>query len=352
MRQKNIFKKEFLELTGCIHIHSEHSYDCEIPLAKIIKNAKQTELDFITINDHRNFGAKKDEVFLAEKDLCVIVGTEINDPENNNHLLVFNSEKIRENEDAVVYTKSYQAENAITFAAHPIEKRRSNKYRFYRWTDLENDNFNGLEIWNFLSSWIGKLMPKINGIFYVLCPAFFVRKPHREALNYWDKLNNEGKKRVAIGSIDAHTETIKILGKKIRIVTHKMLFKTLRTNVLISKNAEISENSILKAIKNGNSYIVNHKVGNPYDFYAAISNGQDKSAIFGENIQFENGLKFYFRLPKIARINLFQNGKKIASQLDEKGFFEIDKSGNYRLEITYFGFGWIYTNNIYVKEKL
>ncbi|OQX70562.1 MAG: hypothetical protein B6D62_04490, partial [Candidatus Cloacimonas sp. 4484_275] len=57
---------------------------------------------------------------------------------------------------------------------------------------------------------------------------------------------------------------------------------------------EISKENILQALKNGNSYLVNYKVGNPYNFYAGIS-ANGKSAVFGEKIQFQEEMKFYLK---------------------------------------------------------
>ena len=348
MKKKNIFKRSYLELTGCIHIHSEYSFDCKVKLSKIIKEAKKSELDFITINDHLNLDAKKDENFLAEKDLLVIIGMEINDPKNNNHYLVFNSDNIMKGRSAQEYVKYYKDCGAIGFAAHPIEKRASSIFRKYIWTNRMNNDFNGLEIWNYLSGWIGKMNPKLNGLFLVLFPSLFVKKPLRETLAYWDELNIQGKKKSAIGSIDAHTERMKKFGIKFKFLTHKSLFKTIRTNILLEEETPINDQSVLNAIKNGNSYIINYKMGNPYDFYAGIASAKGDSAVFGQEIELKDDLKFYFRLPKSSRVALYRNGRKISSKYNDKGAFKINRKGNYRLEITRFGYGWIYTNNVYV----
>lgn len=348
MKKKNIFNKSYFELTGCIHIHSEYSFDSKTSINKIIRLAKKSELDYITINDHLNLDAKKNEHVLSEQDLFVIVGMEINDKQNNNHYLVFNSDDIIRGKTAEEYVSYYAEQGAIGFAAHPIEKRASSKFRYYIWTNLENDRFDGLEIWNYLSEWIGKMNPAFNGLLLILFPNLFIKKPHRETLNYWDKLNNSGKRKSAIGSIDAHTEKVDRFGLKFNFLTHKALYKTIRTNIWLEENTPFNEQNILKALKNGNSYIVNYKVGNPYGFYAGIVSPEGESAIFGEKINYENGLKFFFNLPKIAKATLYRNGLKVSSKRDERGFFKIKDKGNYRLEITRFGYGWIYTNNIYV----
>ncbi|MEA2095886.1 MAG: CehA/McbA family metallohydrolase [Candidatus Cloacimonadota bacterium] len=348
MKNKNIFNKKYFELTGCVHNHTEYSFDAQVKLSKIIKAAKKNELDYLTINDHHTMAAREDKAVKKENDLIVIIGAEINDPEKNNHFLVFNTDEIIQGKKAKEYIQRYAKSEAICFAAHPFEKRVSKRFRKYIWTDKKNDDFDGIEIWNYLSEWIGKLNPKLNGLFFVLFPSLFVRKPLRETLDYWDELNNAGKRMSAIGSVDAHSERIKKFGIKLEFLTHKTLFRSIRTNVLIPEEAQIDQQNILEALKNGNSYIVNYKVGNPYDFYAGIASSKDVSAIFGKELPFTEKMYYYFRLPKIARVKLYRNGKKIASKLDEKGRFEITQKGNYRLEIYRFGYGWIFTNNIYV----
>ena len=351
MKNKNIFNKKYFELTGCVHNHSEYSFDAQVKLSKIIIAAKKNELDYLTINDHHTLAAQEDDAVKKENDLIMIIGAEINDPEKNNHFLVFNTDEIIKDKEAKEYIQRYADSNAICFAAHPFEKRASKKFRKYIWTDKKNDNFDGIEIWNYLSEWIGKLNPKLNGLFFVLFPSLFVKKPLRETLDYWDELNNAGKRRSAIGSVDAHSERIEKFGFKLEFLTHKTLFRSIRTNVLIPEDTQINQQNILEALKNGNSYIVNYKVGNSYDFYAGIASSKDNSAIFGEELQFTENMYFYFRLPKIARVKLFRNGKKVASKHDEKGRFEIKQKGNYRLEIYRFGYGWIFTNNIYVIKE-
>ncbi len=347
MKKKNIFTRSFYELTGCIHNHSLYSYDGSISLARIIREAKMRELDYITINDHNTIKAAEDKHVRKEKDLFVIVGMEVNDANRDHHYLVFNSQDIVSKTDVQEYVRYYRNQDAIGFAAHPIEKRACPSFRKYEWLQKEVDDFNGIEIWNYLSEWIGKMRPKINGLFLVLLPSLFVIKPLRETLEWWDKLNADGKRKSAIGSVDAHTEKMRKFGINFKFLRHRTLYKAIRTNVLIECSKLVNEESILVALKNGNSYIANYKNGNPYNFFAGISNSE-VNATFGEDIKLREGLKFYFRLPCIGKVTLFRNGKKIRSKRDEKGSFDITRTGNYRLEITRFGRGWIYTNNIYV----
>jgi len=347
MKKKNIFTRKFIELTGCVHNHSVYSYDSKISINRIIKAAKLNELDYLTINDHNTFQAREDKALLKEQDLMIIVGAEINDPERNNHYLVFNTDTVITGKKVEEYVEHYKQEGAICFAAHPYEKRVSSQFRKYVWTNPEVNGFDGLEIWNFLSEWVARINPKVNGLFMVLFPFMFVSKPNRENLNYWDSLNAKGLRRSALGSVDCHQESYRKFGIKFRFLTHKATFKTIRTNVLIEDKTNINNMDILQALKEGKSYIVNYKMGIPYNFYAGIKCG-DNSAVFGEEIELQEGARFYYRLPKISKIKLFHNGVIIEKQFKEKGFFEITEKGFYRLEITRWGRGWIYTNNIYV----
>ncbi|KQC07890.1 MAG: hypothetical protein APR54_05435 [Candidatus Cloacimonas sp. SDB] len=347
MRKKNILNRHFLELTGCIHNHTKYSYDSKISLRKIFKAARINRLDFITINDHNTLEAKNDAEFLEEKDLLVIIGAEVNDQQKNNHYLVFNTDRIITDKRAEEYVVSYRKEGAIGFAAHPCEKRACSRFRKYIWTDHDVNGFDGLEIWNYLSEWVARINPKVNGLFMVLFPNLFISKPNRDNLDFWDELNTRGLRKSAIGSVDCHQETYRKFGIKFKFLSHKAVYKTIRTNVLIDEKLSINQNTILEALKQGKSYIVNYIMGIPYNFYAGIKSAET-SAIFGEEITWQNDLKFYYRLPKMAKVKLFHNGKFVNSHFNDKGFFKLESKGFYRLEITRFGRGWIYTNNIYV----
>jgi len=350
MKQKNIFNRSFWEMTGCMHSHTEHSYDSIVPVSKVIKAARKNNLDYITINDHRSRDVVNDVALKDENEIKIIVGCEINDTKNKNHALVFCTDRIITNSDAVYYTKEYMLEKAVTFAAHPIEKRKSKEFKTYEWTDLENTRFAGLEVWNYMSQWVSKLNTKTNGLFMVMFPDLAVRKPEKSLLAYWDKLNLQGLRKSAIGSVDAHEQHYRFWGMNLKFLSHKFLYKTIRTNILIPSDQEISEENIIAALANGNSYIVNYRCGDPYNFYCGISDKANE-AIMGEEIDLSEDLKYYYRLPTICKVKLICNGKVVDSQREDKGIFQLKEPGNYRLEVYKNLKGWIYTNNIYVNKS-
>jgi len=348
MKERAIFRRKFTELTGCLHVHTRYSYDSETPLKQILKAANQRKLDYIGINDHQSNLCASDEALQSESRLKVITGFEINDPDNNNHLLVYGNSVVLSDKSAREYVTYYAKAAASTFAAHPFERRATRYIRKYVWTDTDIDEFSGLEIWNALSNWVSRVRPGLNGILWVILAKNFIRRPSRRAITWWDQLNCAGKRRSAIGSVDAHGLIIKKLGIKITFLKHKFMFNSVRTNVLLPEGWQHDTASILRALREGRSYIINYHRGIPYNFYAGIAARDEEGVSFGKEISYKEGLYFYYHLSKIARVKLYCNGEKCEQQLDEKGRFQIKKPGNYRLEILLNRKGWIYTNNIYV----
>ncbi|MCD4650333.1 MAG: PHP domain-containing protein [Candidatus Cloacimonetes bacterium] len=340
-----IFSREFVELAGAVHIHTEYSHDSEVPLEKVIREARRASLDFLCITDHHTLQANEAEYERHPDNPMLIVGVEVNDTELNNHYLIFNTQNIYTRRPAREYMKLYSEEGAIGFIAHPREKRICKRYRKYDWTEPNMEAAAGLEIWNYVSSWVGNLKPTINGIFSALFPDCFVRRPLPESLALWDKMPD----KAAIGSIDVHEHRINLLGLTIKILTHKQLYQRIRTYVLLPKDVLPTSQSVIDAMAKGNSYICNCHVGYPYNFYAGIS-GTSGEAVSGEEVPFCENQYLYFLLSQNARIALMRDGKEIARKHAQRGKFLIPGPGYYRLQITRFGRGWIYTNHIHVTK--
>ncbi len=348
--KKRIFKRDFLDLTGTIHNHTIYSFDSNESVFSLIQAARKRRLDYVCITDHNNLNVINDPDFIREKKILLIPGMEINDAVDEHHLLVFNNQTALSNGRVEDYLAYYKKAGAITFAAHPLEDRCGNRFPKYQWNKLELDKFDGLEIWNFISSWLKTMNYWRNGAFHLLFPQMFIRRPYRKVLKYWDDLNLQGKRKSGIGAIDAHGTSIKIFGMKWKVLTHNLLFAYIRTNVLIPMKQNPDQQDVLIALKNGNSYVVNQRLGAPSNFYTAICDDHGNSAICGEDIKFTDSLALYYNLPKNGRIHLIHNGKTVSKQSGIHGKFEITKPGFYRLEIQRYCLGWIYTNPIYVVE--
>ncbi len=337
--KKKIFNREFHELTGAVHIHTEYSHDCSIPLSEVIKQAKKNRLDYIMITDHNNYDFMNDPAYINEKDLIIVPGIEINDSRDKNHYLQFVEPGLD------IKEKGGYSDNG--FAAHPLEKRICSEYPTYEW-DKDFDFTAGIEVWNFVSCWLSTLHPFVTGAYHMLFPAICANKPLKKTLKLWDDLNIKGCKTVGIGSVDAHTHSYKLGFINLKVLPHYYLFKTVRTNVLIPLDKEVNKDSVKQALRNGNSYIVNYKSAYPEKFYGGITAKNGTSAIYGEKIEYSEGMVYYFMTKRITRVKLIKDGACINQKIDDKGKFEINGPGIYRLEIKRWGSGWIYTNPIYV----
>lgn len=349
MQKKIILSRTVNEYTGAIHNHSKYSKDGRIELKEIVQTAQHHKLDYLTINDHNNKDVLKDSYYeRAIKKILLIVGVEVNDNEDNHHLLVFNHDKIVSNTEAINYIRYYAGTEAVTFAAHPNERRISQQFRKYEWLDRNLTDFNGVEIWNYSSSWLGKVKPLLNGLLCVFFPGLYIRKPLRKNLKFWDNLNLSNQRKSAIASTDAHDILRKWGPFTFRVLSFKSLFKALRTNVLLPEDMPFTEKNVLNALQKGHSYICNYLLGKPWNFYAAIDNGEGITAIFGDEIVLSSEMKFYYNLSMVSDVYLYYNGKRIDHHHQKNGFFKINEAGFYRLEISRYRYGWIYTNPIYV----
>jgi hypothetical protein len=322
-----------------------------MPVEDVYEAARRRHLDFFMLTDHNCLGAAGDVRNLPKDGPLPIVGVEVEDPDHNNHYLVFGANQVITGVPAREYMTGYAQLGATTIIAHPKEFRATNRYRKYEWTEEIITEASAIEVWNYVSHWLGHLHEKLNGLLLLWFPGWFVRKPLRRALRMWDQANLRGERKTGIGSVDAHGMWHSLWGIRFRILPHRYLFRTIRTNILIPEGTPFNESSVLEAIRNGRCYIVNYLLGEPEGFYAGICAESGEAVTYGEEIAFESGLRFYFRMHRPAEVRLYGNGRHLATQKISAGWFPITEPGFYRLEINRYRYGWIYTNPIYVIGK-
>ena len=238
---------------GCIHIHSEKS-DGSGDINKITKCAKKSGLDWVVITDH-NYYDLDEGIYNG---IYVIKGEEIS-PENGNHYLAFDiNELIKVSDNPQTYIDAVHSQGGFGFSAHPDEcLDRKNKYPALRWDKAYIPD--GVEIWNWFSSWGDKLNSQ--NIFTLMYSFLFknslVKIATQDTLNWWDKLNLNSEKIVpAIGGVDAHALKIKDYVIPVTVFPYKAMFKTIQNlleiNEPLSKDFQKAKKQILNAIKNGN----------------------------------------------------------------------------------------------------
>jgi hypothetical protein len=354
MKKKLIFDKEIYEYAGSVHIHTKYSFDGEGEVEEIVNTAKQCQLDFIAFADHLSLEAKKEISQKKYDALYVLAGYEMNDSQKNNHYLVFNTDTVLPPSlSAKEYVKKVAEENGIGFIAHPVEKRHSKRLRTYQWDAWDVTEFDGIEIWNFMSEWTDSLIIPYNFIFRVLFPNLSIKRPRKEILKKWDEYNLKGFQKSAVGSSDAHGKKYALGHFSITLLPHKKLFNTIRTYIWLKEelNEKNYEQQILYALKRGNSFIVNYNRGDPNNFYCGIISKESKNfALPGEQISLsEKKLYLYVSLSQNCYIKIIHNGKIMHSVYTNKITIPITKPGFYRIEVYKGANGWIYSNPVYVK---
>ena len=361
------------EYSGAVHLHSKFS-DGTGTVEEIAKFANETGLDFLILTDHNTLLAKDKGFEKWFDNTMVIVGYEVNDTSNKNHYLVFGLEELigtyrvlfngelGNNLSAGEYVKEIKSKGGVGFIAHPFEKRNHfPEHPAYPWTAWDSNDFDGIEIWNHMSEWMEGLTEK-NKMQRFLHPLKSIIAPEKKILQKWDELN-EKRKVVALGSIDAHAHKQNVLGfYNIEIFPYKVLFKSIRTHVLIDSEIEKGNNDkfkdykkeIISSLKKGNSFIVNHYHGDGYGFrFFAEYDGKNYNC--GDEIILDSkaGKKVVFHsfVPKEATIKLIKNGKCLDSYNGPGCVWDSDDTGNYRVECWLGDKGWIFSNHIRVLKK-
>jgi len=356
------------EYVGAVHIHSTYS-DGTGKIEDIAQAAFDSGLDFIMMTDHNTLKPKEDGYEKWINNVMVLIGYEVNDIENKNHYLVFGlnevigTYQVLDNGElgcklpAKEYVRQIKDKGGIGFIAHPDEQRAFTAgHVAYPWTQWDTEDFTGIEIWNHMSEWI-EGMNEQNKLDRFLHPLKSIISPPQITLARWDVLAQ--KRRVsAIGSVDAHAFKQNLLGFfEVEIFAYKILFKSIRTHILIEEEIETNDeenfgkykNNILNALKGGRCFTTNFYHGNAkgFRFYAE----QDgKTCIMGEELKINEGKNIVLRAlaPKACSIKLIHNGKKIAEQNGMNLIHDATKPGAYRIECWINNKGWIFSNHIRV----
>ena len=354
MIKKSVFGKEIYEYTGVVHVHTEQSFDGHGSLLEIVHIAEKLNVDFVCITDHRSLEINNDVPRLPPTNVHLLIGYEMNDAEKNNHYLIFDVDRIFPlSMNARDYVQETRKSGGTGFIAHPFEKRRSKRtLRTYKWTSWDVQDFDGIEIWNYISEWTDKLRIPLNVIPKILFPNSSIIKPKKQVLKKWDELNSKGMKIAGIGSVDSHENRYSAGIFTISFLPHRKLFGTIRTNIQTRHplSPAHATQEILRHLKNGNSYIVNYTHADPYMFYCGIeSKVTENFALPGEEISLdEKELYLFIYLQQDCHVKIVHNGNTVHAEYRNKISYPVKEKGFYRIEV-YIGLkGWLFSNPMYV----
>ncbi len=350
---------QLYESVGAIHLHSTFS-DGSLPIPEIAVIGEQKRLDFLMFTDHHTLEPKRKGLEGWYNKVLVLIGYEINDPDEINHYLAFGLDKeVTPGIRAQEYVKEVKNKGGIGIIAHPAEKRNSiEAYPPYPWTAWDAEGFDGIEIWNQISEWL-EGVTRSNFLWRVWHPLRSIRFPVWEILQRWDEFNKK-RRVVGIGGIDVHAYIMRILGFiKFEIYPYKVQFKSIRTHMLTEKPLKTNgsklsfkeaEQQIYQALSLGRCFISNYYLGDAqgFDFHCEVSGNIYP---MGSRINVHRNVKFLTSTPIPGNIRLLRNGKVIKQIKGDVLYLEVDKGGVYRVEVFKRRKGWIYSNPIVIQEK-
>lgn len=343
------------EYVGALHIHSIFS-DGSGKVEEIVQAALEVGLDYLILTDHNTLRALKDGYEGWYKNTLLLIGCEINDKENKNHLLAFGiDESISTRIPAKDYVRIVKEKNGISFLAHPHEKRNHlAEHPPYPWIEWSTTDFTGIEIWNHMSEWMENLTDE-NKYQSFLHPLKTIVAPPPETLKVWDELSLS-RKVVGIGGVDAHAHKYNLLGfVEVEIFPYKVLFKSIRTHILTeekinnSTSLQDAKRILYSSLEKGLCFIANdyHADAKGFKFYA---NSDNQIFQMGETVKSQKNINLIIEIPKVeAEIRLIHNGKLIDSRVVRSAKFDVNKSGIYRIEVFHQNKAWIYSNHIRVE---
>jgi hypothetical protein len=349
----------YYEISGAIHLHSNFS-DGSLPIPDVARIAGEKGLDFLLFSDHNTLAPKRNGLEKWYNQVLVIIGCELNDPEDRNHYLAFRiDQEIPKGLSAAEYVDRVYKMGGFGIIAHPAEKRNfSDAYPPYPWTAWDLDRFDAIEIWNQLSEWI-EGMTRRNFPIRILHPLKSIRFPVWETLERWDQFN-KSRRVVGVGGIDVHAYKYKLFGFiPLEIYPYKVQFRSIRTHLLIRKPFRDDSNQlpfpeaeeeIFNALSEGRCFVTNHSVGNGKGFQFWANNEKGVHPM-GSRLRKSKTVTFRIHAPLPGVIRWLQNGSEIMRTRGQEMTYTTDQPGVYRVEIFRKGRGWIYSNPIVITEK-
>ncbi len=364
----------YFHAVGNMHMHTLYS-DGEKWHADIANDAIAAGLDFIVVTDH-NVLVKGVEGYYENENgrVLLLTGEEIHNVRREpqaSHLLVYGVET----ELAACAAHPQQLIDAVReqggycFLAHPHEKDcRLFPYPNLGWHDWPVEGFTGLEIWNYMSSFISalvqalerlpveiELLDKLTALRLALNPQKFVVGPEPRTLALWDELLAQGKRITAVGNSDAHATPMSMGPIKRVIFPYDFLFRAVNTHILLERplTGDVTQDKqlIYRAIGKGHSW-VGYDMPHPTSGFRFSGTSKGKG-IMGEQVKLNAGATLQISTPARANIRLIRHGEVVASIANDTHLTHIPtEPGAYRVECTipYEGRerGWIYSNPIYL----
>jgi predicted metal-dependent phosphoesterase TrpH len=109
-----------------LHMHTEHSHDCSVPVADLLDHAEAQGLGAIAITDHNVFSGAEEAVELARgRDLVVIPGEEVKTDGMGEVIGLFLQEHIPRGMSMEATIAAIREQGGIVYLPHPFDRLHS-----------------------------------------------------------------------------------------------------------------------------------------------------------------------------------------------------------------------------------
>ncbi|MEZ5429570.1 MAG: hypothetical protein R2747_25215 [Pyrinomonadaceae bacterium] len=352
---------DYQEFTGVIHVHTvlgEHSTGS---FNELLEGAQENGLDFVVLTEHTSplYDTSAMTFRGFQQGILFIAGNEMDTENQDRFLLLPGSAQAEEmtRESTGDFLSIMHSQNKLAVITYPE--------RFKSW----NTEFDGIEVFNMNTNARKMNAPYFffdalwsYGTYPQLTLATYLRRPD-ENLEQFDRIST-GKKIALFGGADAHSNIGFHLfgddtGKKLlnlKFDRYSDVFRLVRQHVLIEKGENLSEKSLLEALKGGHSFIGFDVLSRSRGFFFAADNGREKR-IMGDRIELGESVRLHARAPQKGRFVLFRNGHKAFESGETTEInWTAEESGVYRIEVYLDALGepfdrmpWIISNPIYIK---
>jgi hypothetical protein len=350
-----------VDYKGVMHVHSSLGGHSTGNFKEIIAAAKSNQLNFVVMTEHtvENFNTATMTLKGTHDGILFVNGNEVCGTDSDRLLLLPGDEaedtgKRSTTPEVLAKAKS---KGLLAFVAYPQE--------FKSW---EQPGYDGVEVYNLYTNarQIEPLVMFFDGLWsYRSYPhllfANFYRRP-TENLKLWDQTTATGRKLVASGGNDAHSNVGVSLqddsGKTLlglKLDPYERSFKLVRVHVLVPKDKVFDSESLLAAIAAGHCFIGFDLFCESSGFSFTAANGVENK-MQGDEISLNNEVRFTVSTPVAARILLLKDGQVIHEESGNRKNFAISAKGTYRVEVYLPQLPapageqpWIISNPIYVR---
>lgn len=352
------------EYLANLHSHSVYS-DGHGTHDQIAVAAIQAGLDLVAVTDHNVLVHGLDGYrYLGDRRVLLVTGQEVHDAGREpqaNHLLAYEApaELAAHAPEPVRLIQQILDSGGMAFAAHPHDPAaKPFDEPGIPWLEWEQEGLTGLELWNFMSEFKGRLRTKLHAVYFAYRPQEIARGPNPRTLAQWDRMLANGQRVAAIGSSDAHALPAKLGPLRRELFPYAFLFRAVNTHLLtprpVTGEAQADRQLLFQAVRRGNCFVANDLLHPARGFRF---NGQSdlESAAMGDALRSRHGAALQIRAPRRARLRLLHGGRQLKEWPNaESAVITVSKPGAYRVEAhlpSAGGWvGWIFSNPIYLER--